>query len=188
MTRTTGRAAGKRYVPRGKEGAEDARATVRLTPIEDDFYGWIGDQLTVLRSRQHELLDFDALAEELDEMGRRERDAPVSNLEIIFSHMLKLAYEPSKAARTRNERLWKQTIAEHRNRLQDILERSGSLASKFDEDDFKGKAYKRARRLAGIAIAPDQQPIGPSECPWSRRQILADDFFPTPGDKHQQRT
>ena len=116
-------------------------------------------------------------------MGRRERDALVSNLEIIFSHMLKLAYEPSKAARTRNERLWKQTIAEHRNRLQDILERSPSLAGKFDDNDFKGKAYKRARKLAGIAIAPDLQPIGPLECPWSKRQILADDFFPSPGDK-----
>jgi hypothetical protein len=152
---------------------------VRLTSIENDFCGWLADQVAVLHSRQYELLDYDALAEELEEMGRRERDALVSDLEVVLSHMLKLAHEVRAIDRGRNERLWKQTIAEHRHRLQDILARSGTLDSKFDADEFKGKAYKRARQLAGIAIAQDQQPIGPSECPWSKDQILADDFFPT---------
>ena len=155
---------------------------VELTPIENDFCGWLADQVTVLHSRQYKLLDYDALAEELEEMGRRERDALVSDLEIVLSHMLKLAYEVRAIERDRNERLWKQTIAEHRHRLQDILARSGTLDSKFDEDEFKGKAYKRARQVAGIAIAQDEQPIGPSECPWSKDQILADDFFPSLAD------
>ena len=154
---------------------------VRQTSIENDFCGWLADQVTVLHSRQYQLLDYDAIAEELEETGRRERDALVSDLEVALRHMLKLAYEERETERTRNERQWKLDLTEHRNRANDILDRSGSLASKFDE--FNQKAYERARRLAGIAIAADQEPIGPLECPWSKKQILDDDFFPTPAGK-----
>jgi hypothetical protein len=151
---------------------------VELTPIEDDFCGWLADQVTVLHSRQYEMIDCDALAEELEEMGRRERDALVSDLEVALRHMLKLANETRATEIARNERQWKLDLVEHRMRARDILERSGSLNSKFDE--FKDKAYERARKLAGIAIAPDQEPVGPLDCPWSKDKILQDDFFPSP--------
>ena len=152
---------------------------VELTPIESDFYGWLADQVTVLHSRQYNLIDCDAIAEELEEMGRRERDALVSDLEIVLSHTLKLAFEVREDEQLRNERAWKLSIVEHRNRVKDILERSPSLDSKFDDTDFKAKAYKRASQIAGIAIARDQRPIGPPDCPWSKEQILDDNFFPT---------
>jgi Domain of unknown function DUF29 len=145
--------------------------------VDEDFYGWLVDQAVALRARQYHLLDGDALAEELDEMGRRERDTLVSDLEVTLRHMLKLAYEKRPIERRRRERQWKLDLVEHRNRANDLLERSGSLSKDFEES--KAKAYARARRAAGIAIGPDQKPIGPLECPWSKEQILSDDFFPS---------
>jgi hypothetical protein len=151
-------------------------STPRTARVDDDFHGWLVQQAQLLHDRETNLVDWDAIAEELEEMGRRERDALVSNLEIVLSHMLKLAYEVRSTERTRNERQWKLDITEHRNRIQDILERSGSLSVRMDQ--FVAKAYGRARKMAGIAIAKSQQPIGPLQCPWPQPQILDDDFFP----------
>jgi hypothetical protein len=143
---------------------------------DEDFYSWLVDQAKALHSRQYSRLDCDALAEELEEMGQRERDALVSDLEVTLRHLLKLAYESRPIERRRRERQWKLDTIERRNRVSDLLDRSGSLAKDFEE--FKVKAYARARRAAGVAIAPDQQPIGPPVCPWSKEQILDDDYFP----------
>ncbi len=144
---------------------------------DEDYHAWLVEQAEALHSRQYYRVDFDALAEELEEMGRRERDALVSDLEVSLRHMLKLAYESRPIQRRWRERQWKLDTVGHRNRVKDLLERSGSLAKDFEE--FKAKAYARARRAAGIAIDPDQQPVGPLDCPWSKEQILDDDFFPS---------
>jgi hypothetical protein len=158
--------------------ADIVKQSCRTIRIDDDFHGWLVEQAGMLRARQDRLLDWDALAEELEEMGRSERDALASNLEVVLLHMLKLGYERRETQRRWRERQWKVDLAEHRNRVNDILEASAGLRSKFDE--FKTKAYARARRLAGIAIGQDQRPIGPRDCPWSRDEILDDDYFPAP--------
>jgi len=143
---------------------------------ERDFYAWLLHQANELRSRKPDFLDWVDLAEELEEMARSERDALVSDLEVALRHMLKLTYEVRPTQRHWRERQWKLDLAEHRNRVHDRLEGSGTLNSKFEE--LKVKAYERARKLAGIAIDPSQNPVGPTECPWSKEQILDDNFFP----------
>jgi len=148
--------------------------------IEDDFYGWLLDQGAALRERRVASLDWDNLAEELEEKARRDRDAVVSDLEVVLSHLLKLAYERRSSERKRRERQWKLDVTEHRNRIQDLLEGSGSLESRFE--DLKTKAYSRARKLAGIAIGAHQEPLGPLNCPWTKEQILDDSFFPAVSD------
>lgn len=157
----------------GKEGPSSVR-------IEDDFQSWLLDQAAVLKEHRAASLDWENLAEELEGMARRDRDALVSDLAVLLTHLLKLAYEHSPLERKRCERQWKLDVAEHRNRAQDVLEASGSLESQFEDSKFK--AYRRARKLAGIAIAPNQEPLGPLSCPWSKELILNDDFFPFVSD------
>jgi hypothetical protein len=160
---------------------KDAPAAPRVSTNGDaseDYIEWIAQQGQALRLKQGSHLDWDGLAEELEETGQRTRDALVSDLEVVFVHMLKLGNESRPNERKRQERRWKIDLAEHRNRVADLLESSGSLRHNFEE--FKAKAYQHARKLAGLAIARDQKPIGPKACPWSNDQIFDDDFFPTP--------
>lgn len=161
----------------GKEAQGDTRSSA-LDDVQNDYIEWISRQAQALRLKQGAQLDWDGLAEELEEMGQRTRDALVSDLEVVFVHMLKLGNEPRQNERKRQERRWKIDLAEHRNRVADLLESSGNLRRDFEE--FKAKAYRRARRLAGLALARDQKPIGPELCPWTNDQILDDEFFPSP--------
>jgi len=69
-----------------------------------DFYAWLLDQAQKLRVHQPELVDWPALAEELEEMALRTRHELLSHLEELFAHLLKLQYESSENTRRRNER------------------------------------------------------------------------------------
>jgi Domain of unknown function DUF29 len=74
---------------------------------KQDFYAWFLDQAKALRVHQPELVDWLGLAEELEEMALRTRHEPLSHLEELFIHLLKLQYEPSENERRRNEWQWK---------------------------------------------------------------------------------
>jgi hypothetical protein len=150
--------------------------SVPSTRIEDDFDGWLLSQAAALRGRQYFSLDVENLAEELEDMGALRREALRSNLVVVLVHMLKLACETRPSEKVRRERQWKLDLVEHRDRINDLLKESGTLRAEFET--FKREAYERARTRAGLAIDPDQAPIGPEQCPWSTEQILADDFFP----------
>lgn len=108
-------------------------------------------------------------------MAALRRDALRSELKIVL--VLKLAYETSDVRRRSGERQWKLDLAEHRDRVNDLVSVSGTLRAEFEA--FKKQAYDRARKRAGLLLQPNEGPIGSEECPWSTEQILDDDFFPS---------
>jgi Domain of unknown function DUF29 len=59
------------------------------TPYETDFYAWVTEQAGHLRAKRWEALDLDNLIEELDTLGRSERNALWSHLRILLVHLLK---------------------------------------------------------------------------------------------------
>ena len=144
----------------------------------DDFQGWLADQAAALRAHHFSSLDCDQLAEELEDMAALRRNALRSDLTVLLLHMLKLAYETRPVARRWGERQWKLDLAEHRDRVNDLLRDSGTLRAEFES--IKAEAYRRARKRAGLLIGPNQEPVGPNECPWSTDQIVDEDFFPNP--------
>ena len=145
---------------------------------EQDFYTWFLDQAKALRVHQPELVDWPGLAEELEEMALRTRHELLSHLEELYTHLLKLQYEPSENARRRTERQWKIHAAEHRNRLNDILDDSRSLRNMFE--DLKQKAYPRACKRARLALGERFHSEFPAEPPWMDLQLLDDEFFSAP--------
>ena len=145
---------------------------------EQDFYAWFIDQAKKLRVHQPELVDWPGLAEELEEMALRTRHELLSHLEELFVHLLKLQYEPSENARRRNERQWKLHLAEHRNRLNDLLDDSRVLRNMFK--DFKRKAYPRACKRARLVLGERFHGDFPAEPPWTDEQIRDDEFYPAP--------
>ena len=70
---------------------------------EDDFYAWTRHQAEVLRSMpvSDNRFDREHVAEEIEDLGKSERDAVRSQIRRIIEHLLKLAYSPADAAASR---------------------------------------------------------------------------------------
>jgi hypothetical protein len=154
---------------------KEAASTQPEVNIDDDFDGWLLGQASALRERRYFLLNCDRLAEELEDMAALRRGALRSDLTVLLTHLLKLEYAAKTIERGWSERQWKLDVVEHRDRVKDLLRESSTLRSEFES--LKREAYSRARKRAGLLVDPNQNPVGPEECPWSTEQILDDDFF-----------
>jgi hypothetical protein len=148
---------------------------------ETDFYAWLLAQANVLRVHKPEVIDWEELAEELEETAARTRDALTSSLEQLFIHLLKLRFEPSENERRLRERQWKLDAMEHRNRVNDLLNDSRTLRNTYET--FQSKAYPRAcRHVADLFGDRLTKPL-PDNCPWTLAEIRNDDFFPAPDSR-----
>jgi len=65
---------------------------------DDDFYAWTQHQAEVLRSLPvtDDRFDREHVAEEIEDLGKSERDAVRSQIRRIIEHLLKLGYSPAK--------------------------------------------------------------------------------------------
>ena len=86
---------------------------------DDDFYAWTQYQAEVLRSlkTRDNRFDRENLAEEIETVGRNERDAVRSQVRRVLEHLLKLAHSPASDPRYG----WRGSIMEARAELEDKL-------------------------------------------------------------------
>jgi hypothetical protein len=146
----------------------------KTTLYEQDFNLWLETTINSLREGKLLEIDYENLIEELESMGKRDRNALKSNLKILLMHLLKYKYQPEKITNS-----WLYTITEHRQRIRDSLETSPSLKS-FLREVFD-RSYQDARRLAsdetGLSIK-----IFPQDCPFIFEDILNIDYLPNDDD------
>lgn len=137
---------------------------------EQDFNLWLIE--TVQSLKQGKLLEVDYLnlIEELESMGRSEKNALKSNLRILLMHLLKYKFQSEKRSNS-----WRYTITEHRQRILDTLETSPSLKN-FLAQEFE-QCYLNGRRLAAdeTGLNPNQFP---DTSPFSIDEVLELDFLP----------
>jgi hypothetical protein len=152
---------------------------------EQDFYAWTQEQAAALRAeaalRSNAPVDWENLAEEVESMGRSERDKIESRLEVLLVHLLKWLYCPE--LRERCQRGWRNTIAEQRRRIARVIKKNPSLQRSPGEiiEDI----YADARALAaGEADVPLK--TFPKAPPFTLEQALdpryPDDLFPAEED------
>jgi hypothetical protein len=141
--------------------------------VAPDYHSWLVEQAALIRARKYQQIDWDNVAEELEDMASSVRRATRSDLEILLQHLLKLQYEPSANEWRGRSRGWKLSVVEHRNRIVDILEDSGSLRKMLPE--MMPKAYSRAVEAASIDTSRRKEEF-PGECPWSIQEIMEMDF------------
>src|ERR1700746_2487960 len=86
---------------------------------DDDFYAWTQYQAEVLRSMPvaDNRFDREHVAEEIEDLGKSERDAVRGQIRRIIEHLLKLAYSPAEQPRFD----WMGTIVDARQELSDKL-------------------------------------------------------------------
>jgi Domain of unknown function DUF29 len=180
--KTKGQSRGTSGTGAGTPGPVSFKA-VRTTTARrhTDFYAWYLAQANELRVHKPDAIDWEELAEELEEMAARTRDALTSNLEQLFIHLLKLQFEPSENERRLRGRQWKLDAMEHRNRVNDLLSDSRTLRNTYDA--FQSKAYPRACRHVAMLLAERLTEPLPKDCPWSLVEIRNDEFFPTPDSR-----
>jgi len=151
-------------------------AQVQQPLYDADYYGWTQEQVRALRAGDARNIDWENVAEELDDSGKNVRGEIHSRLELIISHLRKMAYQPEK--RTPN---WENTIDEQRSRVDDLLRKNPSRKNSMDE--VLVEAYEYGRRAAGnemgLSLCEWRRQL-PAECPWSRSEILNPSFVPKP--------
>ena len=140
------------------------------TAYDTDFMQWIDRTAELLRERKFDQLDIENLIEEVESLGRREKNALKSNLRILLIHLLKWQYQSHKRTSS-----WISTIAEHRNRIQDSLEDSPRLKN-YCQEVFQ-KSYIAARKQASRETGLDIDTF-PVVCPYTVNQVLDSDFWP----------
>jgi len=147
---------------------------------DDDFYAWTQYQAEVLRTlpTADNRFDREHLAEEVEDLGKSERDAVRSQVGRILVHFLKLAHSPARDPRFD----WIDSIIEARGALEDKLSPSLRRDIEAELTRIYGIARKRgAAQLRRYGETEAAQSL-PAECPYTIDQILAEDWYPEPAD------
>ena len=149
---------------------------------EDDFYAWTRYQAGVLRSMpvSDNRFDREHVAEEIEALGRSERDAVRSQIRRIIEHLLKLAHSPAEQPRFD----WIETILDARQTLSDKI----SPSLRRDAEQVLDKLYADAQKRAAPALRrhgePDAADTLPQSCPYLLDDICREDLYPDrPGGK-----
>ncbi|SMH52734.1 DUF29 domain-containing protein [Azospirillum agricola] len=135
-----------------------------------DFYAWANEQAALLRAGQWSAADVAHIAEEIESMGRSEKRELVSRLTVLLLHLLKWQFQPALRGNS-----WRLSVANARDRLVDHLDDNPSLKAKLP--DATASAYRYARREASAESGLPED-IFPSDCPWSFKTLMAQDFWP----------
>jgi uncharacterized protein DUF29 len=120
-----------------------------------------------VREGRWEDIDRDELAEEIDSLGRSERDKVRTRLRVILTHLLKQTYQPEKKTRS-----WSTSISTQRFDPRLDLDENPSLRRQLAE--LVEEAYQRARRSARDQTGLPLKAF-PERCPWPVGEVIRDE-------------
>src|SRR6266849_1972761 len=89
---------------------------------EQDFYAWTQTTAALIRAGKWYDLDWEALAEEVESLGKSQHRELGSRLDVLVMHLLKWRYQPSEHSRS-----WRSTIRTQRRELRRLLQQNPSL-------------------------------------------------------------
>ena len=141
---------------------------------EQDFYLWLQTTINLLKEGKFAEIDLENLLEELESIGRNDKNSLKSNLRILLMHLIKYKYQPEKRTNS-----WIYTIREHRKRIRDTFKTSPSLYRFFEE--IFNESYQDARELAAGETGLSIQ-IFPPESPFTGEEVIDPDFLPPDND------
>jgi hypothetical protein len=146
---------------------------------ESDYYAWAMDQAAALRRaaarRLNDVgLDYENLAEEIEDLGKSQAQRVYSTLMRIAEHLATLEHSPAAEPRAG----WRRSVIEHRLRLERALKQSPSLKTRLPE--LAADAWEDARVLAADSLAGDGIPAAvlPEACPCPLDRLRAQGWYP----------
>ncbi|NCJ08357.1 DUF29 family protein [Synechococcales cyanobacterium C] len=151
------------------------------TLYDADFYAWTQQQAEYLRSGKVSALDFENLAEEIESLGKQQRQELRSRLGILLGYLLKWHYQPQKRSSS-----WFYTILEQRSEILKHLQENPSLKPYLPKAIIEG--YEKGLYLFGRETGIHYRKL-PQSCPFSDEQIFEEPIdFPEPPSQRSSQT
>jgi hypothetical protein len=135
-----------------------------------DFYAWALHNAALIREKRFTEIDSEHVAEEIESMGKSDKNQLTNRLIILISHLLKWRYQPNRRGKS-----WLLTIKEQRIRAARSLRESPSL--QYELDSTLNDAYEEAVVMAARQTKLDES-VFPKQCPFSFAQCLNSEFLP----------
>ncbi len=146
----------------------------RVDLYGEDFFAWTCDQAAALRARRsgENALDYDNLAEEIEDLGKAASRTCRSLVERIVDHLLKLRFSTSPDTIPH----WRGEIIEFRDQLDQELTRSieNKLAPELPVIYAKRVKVLGVKGVLGSSAVEQARQEGPPD--WS--EIRTEDWFP----------
>ena len=140
------------------------------TAYRQDFYAWAQEQAALIRAGKLTDIDWAQVAEEIDDMGKSEKRAMESRLEVLLMHLLKWQVQQDRRSQS-----WQRTIRDQRRRLDRLLQENPSPKSLLAESI--ADVYPSAVIAAANETGLDEDRF-PDACPYTDRQIFDREFLP----------
>jgi hypothetical protein len=137
---------------------------------ETDAYTWGLRQSDALRRRAVEEIDWDNVAEEIEDVSRSEARELLNRLVVLLAHLLKWRFQPERRGRS-----WELTIKAQRAALTQHLAENPGLKSR--RDALLGQAYVQARLQAALETELAEETF-PETNPFTWAQALDEAFWP----------
>ena len=152
-------------------GLPTRNAKSKIKDLYDrDYHLWLEETSELLKAQDFANIDLENLIEEIESLGRSERNKIISSLRLIYQHLLKWQYQPNKRSTS-----WHYTISRERDNVSDYIEDTPSLKNLLQDDTALTKAYQRGRRDAVRETGINNLP---QNCPYSIEQALDHNFLP----------
>ena len=140
--------------------------TLKTNLYETDFYAWTQQQSHLLRGQEWKQLDLPNLIEEIEALGRKERQELRNRLSILIGYLLKWEFQSAKRSRS-----WLATIRVQRREIIKLISENPSLKPYLEET--LPETYENARDLA---VGETNLPFStfPPQCLYSLTEIQSD--------------
>jgi len=169
-----------------------------------DFHAWCLVTAELVRTGQWDAIDPEALAEELESLGKSQQHELERRLEGLVMHLLKWEHQP---LRRQEGHSWYDTIRDHRHEIARLLRDYPSLKpqvapllqqvypgardwalgemTSYAHEKDQQQALRRVKRMDLRGLERDLETLGiasvpPPDCPWTLEQVLDVDFWPGP--------
>lgn len=135
---------------------------------ETDFYAWTLEQSKLLQVGDFKGLDIVNLVEEIESLGKQQRQELENRLAILLGHLLTWDYQPERRSKS-----WKATIREQRRAIQRLMQGNPSLKPYLEE--AIASAYQSGVDLVVRETPLDDQDL-PADCQYTPEQLFDSNF------------
>ncbi|HEY2017325.1 MAG TPA: DUF29 domain-containing protein [Bryobacteraceae bacterium] len=137
---------------------------------EIDFAEWTRQNAELLRSGRASEADLEHIAEEIEDMGKRERRSLRHHCVRLIEHLLEWQHHPERRGSS-----WQRTIKVQREEIKELLDENPSFRPNLPE--VIAKAYKSAAENVALVTKRPRTEF-PQACPYTIDQLLDEDFLP----------
>jgi hypothetical protein len=137
--------------------------TTTKTLYDTDFAAWSARTAELVREGRLDEVDLAHIAEEIEDLGKRERRTVRSQLRRMLTHLAKQQLQPERAGAS-----WQVSILAARQELLDALADSPILRPYLEEhlQEIYGQAIELAKLETGVSAELPQQ------CPYCLDELL----------------